>query len=209
MLKTKPHIVGLVLIILHLVGVIGFLSPDLKQYFILLTPFNLILSGAALAYFHEHKDKEFWLLSLSVFTLGFVVEMLGVASGVIFGEYYYEGTLGLKVMEVPLVIGLNWWILVYCTRAVAAKLTQNSFAQIVLAAILMVGMDFLIEPVAVRFDYWEWVASEIPIANYIAWFVIGLAMQFIIKPLSDLQNNKIAFYLIGAQLIFFTLLNVF
>ena len=43
-------------------------------------------------------------------------------------------------------------------------------------ALLMVGFDLLLEPAAVKLNYWVWVKDYIPVQNYLAWF--GLSFVF-------------------------------
>jgi len=37
----------------------------------------------------------------------------------------------------------------------------------------MVGMDLLIEPVAIELNFWRWTDVTVPLENYIAWFVLS------------------------------------
>ena len=45
------------------------------------------------------------------FSIGFLVEVIGVNYGIIFGNYTYGKVLGFKVLNVPLMIGVNWFFL--------------------------------------------------------------------------------------------------
>ena len=40
--------------------------------------------------------------------IGFIFEIIGVKTGLIFGHYKYCNGLGTKVFDVPLIISLNW-----------------------------------------------------------------------------------------------------
>jgi uncharacterized membrane protein len=42
-----------------------------------------------------------------------------------------------------------------------------------MAALLMVALDVLIEPVAVALDFWQWENAVIPIQNFVMWFANG------------------------------------
>ena len=55
-----------------------------------------------------------------------------------------------------------------------------------MAAFLATGFDWIMEPVAMKLDYWQWVGQIIPFQNYRAWFLIGLAVggSFIVTGLS-------------------------
>ena len=55
---------------------------------------------------------------IAIACLGFFIEVIGVKTGFIFGSYYYGAAMGIKILAVPLLIGLNWSILVYSTSLV-------------------------------------------------------------------------------------------
>ena len=37
----------------------------------------------------------------------------------------------------------------------------------------MLLLDIFIEPVAIGLGFWEWQAAEVPLENYMAWFVLS------------------------------------
>jgi putative membrane protein len=73
----------------------------------------------------------------------------------------------------------------------------------VLAAGLAAGFDFVLEPTAVRLQYWVWHAAGIPLQNYLAWFLVALAaaLAFMLLRLSARSRLPLAYFLI--QLGFF------
>jgi putative membrane protein len=72
----------------------------------------------------------------------------------------------------------------------------------------MVGLDFLIEPVAIKYDYWAWAEVAVPVQNYIAWFFISLVLHWFFKLQMGKVKNPIAPFIIIAQVIYFGLLNL-
>jgi putative membrane protein len=48
--------------------------------------------------------------------------MLGVHTGILFGNYKYGNALGLKLNDVPILIGINWFIVVYACGMSALQL---------------------------------------------------------------------------------------
>ena len=48
--------------------------------------------------------------------LGFGVEVIGVETGLLFGDYEYGSGLGPKVLKVPMLMGVLWWILLLGTH---------------------------------------------------------------------------------------------
>jgi len=205
-LFEKSHYALAVLFVLHVVGAIG-LNTQWEHYFRLLTPVNLLVSTAILILFQEQKNKAFWLVAIFIYILGFGAEWLGVKTGKIFGVYAYGATLGFKLDEIPLVIGINWLMLVLASSAAANRLPLPWFIKSFVAAGLMVFMDYLIEPVAIKYDMWSWETLTIPLQNYVAWFVIAWIMTSVYFYLRFSKSNKVA---VGLYLIlfgFFTILN--
>ena len=75
-----------------------------------------------------------------------------------------------------------------------------------LASLIMLLLDFLIEPIAVKFDFWYWQEGFVPMQNYIAWFISSLPAHYFINNLNFKVNRKVGINLLIAQLIFFALL---
>ena len=96
----------------------------------------------------NNKNQIFSLLL--IFLIGMFSEFIGVNYGLIFGEYIYGNNLGFKLFGVPFLIGLNWVILTVICANVASILTKNnSIIQIIiLGTLLMLFMDFVMEPIA-------------------------------------------------------------
>jgi putative membrane protein len=140
-----------------------------------------------------------------LFLIGFFVEVLGVYSGLLFGEYHYGKTLGFQFLEVPLIIGVNWVLLVVSSFAVCSYFVSNSILKVVLSSSIMVLLDLMIEPVAIRLDFWHWQAEVIPLQNYLMWFLVALSMNWILTFNRFKFNVKLGFGLLISQVLFFTL----
>ena len=209
MTKSKTEIVGRIFIILHLVGIVGFSLDTSRPLFQLLTPFNLILSLVLLLWMHPAVDRRFIILCLAVAVLGYLIEVIGVNTGLIFGTYSYGKTLGFKVWQTPLLIGVNWLMMIYYTSAIAKRYFKSGLVQIIMASVLMVLMDVLIEPVAIAYDYWSWSSEDIPLQNYLGWFVLSLLLHTLYNSIQKTRENGVAPYLALAQFFFFLVLNFF
>lgn len=72
----------------------------------------------------------------------------------------------------------------------------------------MMGIDFLIEPVAINYDFWKWEENSIPPQNYIAWFLISFVMLLMSEKILTKRTNKLAIVLFITQLLFFLVINV-
>jgi putative membrane protein len=84
-----------------------------------------------------------------IFIFSFLIEAIEVKTGVIFGEYIYGKGLGTKVLETPLMIGLNWLMPVYCAKIIAEVISGNQTVRLFFAPLLMVIYDLVLE--AARF----------------------------------------------------------
>ncbi len=191
------------------VGVAGMILPATRELFKDLTPLSLLMSFALVLLHHERFDTRFWLVSLFVFAAGVAVEAVGTATGLIFGEYSYGGTLGPKIFDTPLIIGINWLMLVYCSLYITGRFIEHSYFRVIAASALMVIYDFALEPAAIYLDMWNWGGGPVPLQNYIAWFVIAFVFNWVgerfrLTP----PENKLAAPLFFIQLLFFILLDI-
>lgn len=204
-LEVRANRSTIVLAILHTIGIIGILSPYSKQ-FILLTPINLLVSAGILIYNHKRLKPQYYGYFALIFISAFVVEAVGVNTGVLFGNYEYGEALGPKLFGTPIVIGVNWLMLIISAGGVAYKIADTVFSQAILGAALMVGLDFLIEPVAMKVDFWDWANHEIPLQNYVMWFFVAFVLFLAAKLFDFKKSNAIAFNFYAIQLLFFLVL---
>jgi len=209
MAVSFTYISYILLFLFYFVGVlcIGMgLKPDLVE----LSWFNLLATGLIVFLNRTEKGSKFLLFSGVVFLTGLLVEIIGVATGFPFGSYYYGNSLGWKIWEVPLVLGLNWWILVYGSIHLAKVITKYRLIQIILAPALMLGLDTLIEPLCETLDFWYWKNSVIPFENYVSWYIISIVLiglYFSIYKASKINYMAVVAFVI--QVLFFLLLNLF
>ncbi|ERM82874.1 hypothetical protein P872_05345 [Rhodonellum psychrophilum GCM71 = DSM 17998] len=211
---TKNHqldrinIFKLIILVFHIVGIVGMSIPSIRPYFQLLTPFHLLLCTGLLLVFHKGWNVNFLIFSLLAFGIGFGAEVIGVHTQLLFGGYSYGSVLGVKVFEVPLMIGVNWFLLVYLSAEIFEGRIRNWLVAAILGALVMVIMDFLIEPVAVSLDFWAWEGGQIPLSNYTSWFIVALVIQLIYGKLEFRKKNPLALFLLLNLIVFFGILNV-
>lgn len=168
------------IIILYSVGVLGFLFEFSKNIFQYLTPFSLISTFILILKFHNAKfDFKTILVFTIVYTFTFGIELVGVQTGLVFGNYWYGNGLGFKIFSTPLLIGINWLFLAYISISISEKLVSQPFLKITFAATLMLFYDLLLELVADYLDMWYWSENTVPIQNYIMWFFLAFIIQLI------------------------------
>lgn len=197
----------IIISIFYLVGLIGMSIPSLRPYFQLLTPFHLLLNFGILLFFHKGWNYSFLIFIAVGFSLGFGSEVMGVHTGFPFGDYWYGGVLGWQLFEVPLMIGINWLILVYCTGNLFYKKINNDWLAAGLASLMMMLIDVIIEPVAVALDFWKWESDIIPLSNFIGWLAVAFIIQLFYRKLNFNKENSISWYLLFNLIIFFAVLN--
>jgi len=198
------------LIIMFTVGIIGHLLPLLYPLMITLTPYTLLLTGSVVLFgYRKELSKNLIIWFISVFLITFLLEVAGVKTGMVFGNYSYTHVLGFSIFSVPLIIGFNWSVIILGSVIIAAKLTKNAFLASLVAALIALLFDFLLEPVAIKLSYWIWDANVVPVQNYIAWFTIAFlsSLAFFLTN-KHLEEKLAAFYLL-VQFIFFLALNLF
>lgn len=195
-----------ILVLTHVSGLIG-LQTAWKEWFLMLTPINLLLSFVILIWNHQRWSLWLAVSLLLVGILGFISEVIGVTTGLPFGEYSYGATLGYKWLEVPLMIGVNWAMLIYASNMVSKAWRMSVIAKAIGAALMMVFLDVLIEPVAIAYDFWSWEAAEVPLLNYAGWFGVAFMLSLIMQLSLKESSNNLARWLLVIQLGFFGILN--
>lgn len=156
------------------------------------------------------------LLALT-FTISLLFESVGVATGWIYGPYHYTDALGPKFMGlVPYLIPLAWFMMIYPSQVIAEGFLLNRVpndwrGEVGIAftsAIIMTSWDVVMDPMMVRFGFWEWEVEGaffgVPLQNYGGWilttFCIFLIYRWITNRLGrgGLQHPTKAFVKLAA-----------
>lgn len=199
-----------VLSVLYLVGIVGILLP-IHPNFILLTPLNLLVSVGLVLWYHGEWQRKTVLYLLIAYLAGFGAELFGVQTGLLFGDYAYGRVLGPKIWGTPLMIGVNWLMLGYCAGILSNTLLghRSFWLRGTLAALMMVGLDVMIEPVAMAYGFWSWEGDVVPLQNYLGWLAVALPLEVLFAYWHPARHNKVAVALFCLQIIFFAALLIF
>ncbi len=225
MLKTKTQIATAVAIFFHTIGLVGIFVN--KEFFVASTALNLLLMLVLLFYTQQKLNAPFLLFFALCVCVGIAVEMIGTNTGFLFGQYKYGKMLGLALKNVPIIIGINWFIIMYCcgitVHTILIKLTARLEAMTGAAspslkiisiisdgAMLAVFFDWIMEPAAIKLGYWKWLNdAKIPSFNYLSWFAISTILMAAFGLLKFEKQNIFAVNLLMIMMMFFMLVQTF
>lgn len=202
-----------VFILLPIFYAMGFLFHLYEPTFplmLIFTPYTLL--GTAIIGFLPDvlaKNRTLLVWALATFLCTLTLEILGVATGMIFGSYIYGQTLGLSVLGVPILIGINWTLIIMGSLALVKRRCSHSSLVALGTATITVIFDWIMEPVAIALDYWNWEGGDIPMQNYIAWFLIAFLFARIHEAKGLKSTSSIPSLIVVVQALFFLLLRLF
>ncbi len=183
---------------------------------ILLRPYVFVF---LLIYLLASFSQMGWKKSLAFLVAGYLIaffsELSSIHSGFPYGLYHYiPETVDkeLWIAGVPFMDSLSYVFLAYCSFSMAlfilspiyklgceifildSHLVRNSWRTLFLGAFLMMFLDIIIDPVALRGS--RWFLGQIyyypepgkyfgvPLANFIGWFIVGGVMIFVLQKIS-------------------------
>jgi len=218
-------IIAMALLLAAHLGVLGFQIRVGKLPFQPMTfTFSLLVLVHAVYLTGWRRAFSFFALTLGI---SFLMEYLGVKTGLIFGSYHYTDALNPKVLgTVPLVIPLAYFMVLYPSRMLADLITWGKAAGLtkgilwslwtsLLAALAMTAWDLGMDPVMVHeVKAWVWHTPGpyfgIPIHNFVGWFgttfLIALCAELLeprmeLRPLGRLHRGVITLPLVGYGLL--------
>lgn len=94
-------------------------------------------------------------------------EIIGVNTGILFGDYAYGTVMGPKLLGVPFLIGINWFVIVFCCGSLMQELNKVMLAKyeapiprtivkwsvVIDGAVMATFFDWLMEPVAIHLGF--------------------------------------------------------
>ncbi|MBD3377030.1 carotenoid biosynthesis protein [candidate division KSB1 bacterium] len=159
---------------------------------------------------HARIKRNYLIWVTVVIAGGFFAEWIGVNTGILFGSYTYGTTLQPQLSGVPVAIGFAWLTSASGAIAWSRKITghrEKLWIPSLLAALLMVIFDVIMEPAAVFLNYWTWQGGHVPVNNYLTWFVLGFLFIILGYRLraTQLVWPGLARHLFLAQILYFAL----
>lgn len=162
------------------------------------------LLGFAFALLHQAWRGGWtsaFILFLCTAGVGLGLEVLGVATGLVYGPYHYTGLLGYKVFGlVPLMIPLAWFMMGAPSMAMAERLVPSRLPRwgralliAAISALIMTSWDLAMDPMMVAGGHWVWERPGeyfgIPIQNYLGWWLTAFTAVLLYQALSAKREN--------------------
>lgn len=156
--------------------------PGLAQIALLFTVFGLLHAIYMLGF---RRALAFFGVCV---VLSWLAEQVSILTGIA-GDYYYTGVLGPKLGDVPYVIPLTWFLMMYPSYVIAnlAVTRRAAFERCsvpfciwlsALTAVVMTAWDLALDPYMTQVvGAWVWVGCEacpyfgVPYSNYYSWVV--------------------------------------
>ncbi len=189
------------LILVYVSGAIGFVMKP--NFFMPLTPYSLLLTSVVFLLNQPLKEKKFYIAFCIISLIGFMVEAVGVKTGYLFGAYYYGNILGIKLMNVPLIIAVNWALLISSGSIVAQRITDKKYYSAFICATVVTGIDFIMEQLAGKLDFWYFSGGKAGVQNYLAWFFISFCTSLLFSNALKNGNYKASIIVLTLQILFF------
>ncbi len=137
-----------------------------------------------------------WASSYLLVTAGlaFAVEATGVATGLPFGDYSYAGTLGPRVLDVPLVVPLAWAMFAYPCLLAGRRLGHP----VLVGAAGLTAWDVFLDPQMVAAGHWRWLDVQhavpgsdglVPLSNVAGWALVSLVLMVLLARLPDVRAD--------------------
>lgn len=193
----------------YLVGLLLYIIPYTQPLFVSITSLSLFLVIAVVLAFHKDWNVKTVIWFTFIILSSFLLEMQGVASGELFGQYAYERGLAPMINNTPLIIGFNWLFLVYASNNIVNRFESKPWIRILSGSLLMVFYDLILEWVAPYMAMWQFESGYPPFQNFLVWFAVAIFYHTGFEVLKIKSDNPPARFLFGLQILFFVLIGTY
>lgn len=198
-----------ILLRFYAVGLGLFMLPFTRGFFVSITSLSLLLVFVAAFLFNRDWRPGVVIWFIFIVVSSFFLELEGVASGSIFGNYAYQRGLAPLVKGTPLIIGFNWLFLVYASRNIVMKCTDNRILHVAGGAALMVAYDLVLEWAAPYMQMWSFSGGYPPLNNFLVWAAAATIYHTGMELLRVKGGNTAARYLFIVQFVFLFIVALF
>ena len=144
---------------------------------------------------------------IAVLLFIFLCMASGVNAGFPFGDYAFTNLAGPKVWDVPVVIPFAWLAILIPAWIAPDRILR--YQHLVVASLVIVAFDAVLEFAADTMDLWHWRGGAPTELTFISWFGISyLSLSMLKKYSSPRESNAIVPHFLFAQLAYFFLTDV-
>ena len=159
-------------------------GTDARRWLSILTVVTFFLASASHAYLSRGVAWTSAYLGITL-GIGFLIEVLGVATAFPFGEYAYSDALGLALFNVPLLIPMAWAMMAYPCLLAVQRLTTTGLGTALAGGFLLAAWDLFLDPQMTGEAYWTFSNTGweipgipgIPLQNFLGWFLTAFVMM--------------------------------
>jgi putative membrane protein len=149
-----------------------------------------------------------WAVMLVVIAggVGGLAEIVGVRTGLPFGDFTYGDVLGVQVLGIPVIVPMGWVMIAYPAYVAARRLTQDQWAFVLVGSWALATWDVFVDPLMVHLGAWQWQhptpalpgVPGIPLSNVGGWFVVCVVIMALLAALPRRRTHDdqpVALYL--------------
>lgn len=134
----------------------------------------------------------------------FLLEVVGLETGNLFGIVEFSTSLGLQVLGIPIVLVFNWVLVILGAVTLMERFADALWYQLAGVMMITTFYAFIVDQAAVVLSYWEWSSGFAPIQNYLVWALLGGTAAWFYNLLKLSNREHIQVWIIMClQLIFF------
>lgn len=159
-------------------------SGEVRTALTALTVVTFFLASVTHAYLNRGLAWTSGYVAISV-GIGWLAEVIGLATQFPFGDYSYTDALGPAVLGVPILIPLAWSMMAYPCLLAAQRLVHDSLLVALVGGLLFASWDLFLDPQMVGQGYWVWNEigwtlpgiDEIPLQNFLGWLLVAFFLM--------------------------------
>jgi len=124
--------------------------------------------------------------------IGLLAEAVGVRTGVPFGRYAYDDSLGPKLLDVPIIVPLAWVMMSYPCLLLGRRLGRRQPVWTALTGgFTLAAWDLFLDPQMVAAGRWAWTYPQpelpgvpgVPVTNFVGWLAVAIVMVAVLDAL--------------------------
>ncbi len=132
-----------------------------------------------------------WILShaAAIAGLTFLIELIGITTGLPFGAYHYTSALQPQLLGVPLLIPCAWFMMLVPAWGVTEQiigLRQRPLVFAAVAGLVFTAWDLYLDPLMVGQGLWVWEIPGgyfgIPWINFFGWWLSSSLVTLLLRP---------------------------